>query len=154
MRNGLTTSSGTHIVIGYASELPNVVSKGISVEPGVDTMISLKLTETARLKPLYGTCVDDIIDPHIQNMYPASFKYSAHSCDAFCFIVNTRRQCNCAVLDMLGGIMLHDYDNMIEDVPRCDDNSPCRGNPEEWYQSCYCSAECRNTIYQVIGCYS
>ena len=150
MRNGLTPSRGAHVVIEYASELPNVISEGISVAPGAETMVSMKMSEIGRLKQPFGTCVDDILDKRIQKMYPPSFKYSAKSCNAFCFIVNTIEVCNCTVETEIGGVLLEKYDELNENNVRCESNSTCKANPESWFQNCSCSAECNDTIYHVI----
>ena len=150
MRNGLTTNRGAHIVIEYPSELPNVISEGISVSPGAESMISLKMSEIGRLRPPYGNCTDNILDLGIQSMYPQNYKYSAKSCNSFCFIVNTMRECNCMIDEQVGGILLNDYDRLKSSRPTCSQNSECRKNPEEWFQSCKCDPECDDTTYQVI----
>ena len=151
MRNGLTQNRGAHIVIEYTSELPNVISEGISVSPGAETMVSLKKLEISRLKDVnYGNCTDEILDSGIKAMYPPEFKYSAKSCNAFCLIVNTMRECNCMKETEVGGIMLHNYDELKKDKPRCMTNSKCMGNPEDWFKPCSCNAECYDTLYQVI----
>ena len=150
MRNGLTPSRGAHIVIEYSTELPNVISEGISVAPGRETMVSLKMSENWRLKAPYGNCTDDILDPDVQEMYPPFFKYSAKSCNAFCFIVNTMRECSCMVAEQIGGIMLDQYDKLTTNKSRCEKGSNCNSNPEKWFIPCDCSAECNDTIYHVI----
>ena len=149
MRNGLTPSTGAHIVIEYPSELPNVISEGIAVAPGAETTVSLKISEIRRLKRPFGKCVDKIKDPNISKMYPLSFKYSAKSCNAFCYVVNTMRKCGCMIENEIGGIMLHEYDELTKDRPRCANDSLCQGNPEDWFQPCHCDAECDDTFYHV-----
>ena len=149
MRNGLTPNRGAHIVIEYPSELPNVISEGISVSPGAESMISLKMSEISRLTPPYGNCTDTILDPDIQSMYPQNYKYSAKSCNSFCVIVNTMRECNCMIDESVGGILLNDYDKLKISRPTCPKNSSCSGDPKKWFQPCKCYPECDDTTYQV-----
>ena len=152
MRHGLTPSTGAHIVIEYPSEIPNVISEGIAVAPGAETAVSLRMSEIRRLKKPYGKCVDIIMNSNIATMYPSGFKYSAKSCNAFCVVVNTMRKCGCMIEDEIGGIMLHEYDELTKDRPRCANDSLCRGNPADWYQPCHCDAECDDTFYHVSSC--
>ena len=48
MRNGFTESSGIHIVIEESKKSPSVLSNGISIQPGTETNIGLKLSTLSR----------------------------------------------------------------------------------------------------------
>jgi hypothetical protein len=113
MRNGLTTSRGTHIVIEDGPKLPNVLADGISITTGTETMISLKTHVIKRLKSPYGSkCENIITDKVVKSMYPSEFKYSAKSCNSFCYVANTNLTCKCYMPKEVGGLMLNEYDRL------------------------------------------
>ena len=157
MRNGLTTSTGAHIVIEDSPELPNILSDGVSVGAGMETMISMKRMEIKRLKAPYPSkCADKIIDPNITSMYSSVHKYSAKSCNAFCYISNTLKNCGCFSPEEVGGIMLPKYKELRKNMTRCSNTvqkkclTEFNRNIDNVFQTCNCNPECNDTIYKVI----
>ena len=154
MRNGLTTSRGTYIVIEDGPELPNVLSDGISIASGTETMISLKTHVTTRLKSPYGShCESKITNQRVKDMYPSEFKYSSKSCNSFCYVANTNQKCKCYAPKEVGGVMLTQYDGLSKEYNRCEtqEQLDCvRDISRDTYNSCNCRPECHGIDYQVI----
>ena len=154
MRNGLTSSRGTRIVIEDGPELPNLLSDGISIASGTETMIALKTHVIKRLKKPYGShCENNITDIDVRKMYPLEFKYSAKSCNSFCYVVNTNRECKCYRPEEVGGVMLSQYDTLSKKFDRCDTEVEleCSRGVPGTYKTCNCHPECHDIIYKVIA---
>ena len=79
MRNGLTKTNGIHIVIEDTKKSPSILSNGISVKPGAETNIGLKIGTISRLEaPFARKCRTSY--PHEdfdQVRFLAYFEYSA-----------------------------------------------------------------------------
>ena len=154
MRNGLSSSGGAQIVIDEGPALPHVLTDGISIASGTETMISLKTHVIQRLKSPYGSeCEDKIINKEVKLMYPPDFKYSAKLCNQLCYVVNNLRECNCYQPSEVGGIMLTQYDSMTKGRNRCKSKKhlQCFKHLPTKYKSCGCRPECHSIIYQVIA---
>ena len=151
MRNGLTRSTGAHIVIEDSSELPNINADGLSTSTGRETSISLKLTNVKRLEKPYGSkCVDEITNSSVLSLVDKSFKYSAKSCNAFCYIVNTNNSCNCYQPEEAGGIKMEQYDKLSSEFMRCGRaQDSCLQNVHADFHSCNCQPECNERIFSV-----
>ena len=154
MRNGLTRSTGAHIVMEDSSEMPNIIADGISAATGRETSISLKLINVTRLEAPYGSrCVDDIRNDSIRELYDNRFKYSAKTCNAFCYVVNTRNRCDCYNPKEVGGIMIEHYDHLSSIMKRCDEanveQQTCLNDVHKNFSSCDCHPECREKLYMV-----
>ena len=151
MRNGLTKSTGAHIVIEDSSELPNIIADGFSVSTGRETSISLKLTNVTRLEKPYGSqCVDEITNSSVLLLSDARFKYSAKSCNSFCYVVNTLHRCNCYDPESAGGILMEHYDKLSAEYQRCDSSqNPCLEDVRANFHSCNCQPECNEKIFSV-----
>ena len=155
MRNGLTTATGAHLVIEDPPELPNVLTDGVLVATGLETMISLKGKNITRLKaPYSGDCVAEIKDLEVKTMYPSNFKYSAKSCTAFCYAVNTNRSCGCYQPSEVGGILFEQYDELSTELARCNTKNStinqCLRGVRDHFDSCKCQSECTDTTYTVL----
>ena len=155
MRNGLTTATGAHLVMEDSPELPNVITDGVLVATGLETMISLKGKNITRLKaPYSGDCADEIEDPEVKTLYPDNFKYSAKSCTAFCYAVNTNEACGCYEPSEVGGIVFEQYDELSEVFTRCDTKnstiSQCIQGVRDDFDNCGCKSECTDTTYTVM----
>ena len=151
MRNGLTKSTGAHIVIEDSSELPNIIADGFSVSTGRETSISLKLTNVTRLPKPYGSkCVDEITNSSVLSLSDARFKYSAKSCNSFCYVVNTLHRCNCYEPEEAGGILMEHYDTLSAEYQRCDPaQGSCLDDVRANFHSCNCQPECNEKIFTV-----
>ena len=151
MRNGLTRSTGAHIVIEDSSELPNINADGFSTSTGRETSISLKLTNVKRLEKPYGSkCVNDITNSSVLSMADDSFKYSAKSCNSFCYIVNTNNSCNCYLPEEAGGIKMEHYDTLSSQFVRCHrEQDSCLKEVHAHFHSCDCQPECDEKIFSV-----
>ena len=154
MRNGLTRSTGAHIVMEDSSEMPNIIADGISAATGRETSISLKLINVTRLEAPYGSrCVDDIRNDSIRELYDNRFKYSAKTCNAFCYVVNTRNRCDCYNPKEVGGIMIEHYDHLSSIMTRCDETNveqqTCLNDVHQNFSSCDCHPECHEKLYMV-----
>ena len=151
MRNGLTRSTGAHIVIEDSSELPNINADGFSTSTGRETSISLKLTNVKRLEKPYGSkCVDEITNSSVLSLADVSFKYSAKSCNAFCYIVNTNNSCNCYQPEEAGGIKMEHYDTLSSQFVRChSEQNSCLQDVRDNFHSCNCQPECNERIFSV-----
>ena len=154
MRNGLTRSTGAHIVMEDSSEMPNIIADGISAATGRETSISLKLINVTRLEAPYGSrCVDDIRNDSIRELYDNRFKYSAKTCNAFCYVVNTRNRCDCYNPKEVGGIMIEHYDHLSSIIKRCDEanveQQKCLNDVHQNFSSCDCHPECHEKLYMV-----
>ena len=151
MRNGLTKSTGAHIVIEDSSELPNIIADGFSTSTGRETSISLKLTNVTRLEYPYGShCVDEITNDTVRLLSNTSFKYSAKSCNSFCYVVNTNNRCNCYQPEEAGGIEMERYDALSSEFTRCDRaHKSCLQNVHADFHSCNCQPECNERIFSV-----
>ena len=154
MRNGLTKSTGAHIVIEESSELPNIIADGFSTSTGRETSISLKLTNVTRLEYPYGShCVDEITNDSVRLLSDTSFKYSAKSCNSFCYVVNTLGKCNCYQPEQAGGILMEHYDKLSAEYDRCetqnDEQQSCLKDAHANFDSCNCQPECNEKIFSV-----
>ena len=154
MRNGLTSSTGAHIVLEDSSEMPNIISDGISAAPGRETSISLRLINVARLEAPYASkCVDDIRNNSIREMFDNRFKYSAKTCSAICYVVNTRNRCDCYNAKEVGGIMIEHYDHLSSIMRRCDEKNvvqqKCLSDVHKDFTYCDCQPECHEKLYMV-----
>ena len=153
MRNGLTTSTGTHIVIEHSPALPNVLSEGIAVATGTETKIALKIHGVGRLKSPYGSkCENKITNPEVKSMYPPSFEYSAKNCNSFCYVVNSKNYCNCYEPSGVGGVLLSHYNDLSKQLTRCNKKQKaCLERMEKDYKTCNCHPACHDITYQVIA---
>ena len=151
MRNGLTKSTGAHIVIEESSELPNIIADGFSTSTGRETSISLKLTNVTRLEYPYGShCVDEITNDSVRLLSDTSFKYSAKSCNSFCYVVNTLGKCNCYQPEQAGGILMEHYDKLSAEHERCEtEQQSCLVDARANFDSCNCQPECNEKIFSV-----
>ena len=151
MRNGLTRSTGAHIVIEDSSELPNIIADGFSVSTGRETSISLKLTNVTRLPKPYGSkCVDVITNSSVLSLSDGRFKYSSKSCNSFCYVVNTLHRCNCYEPEQAGGILMEHYDKLSAEFQRCDSaQASCLEDVRTNFHSCNCQPECNEMIFSL-----
>ena len=155
MKNGLTKSLGTHLVIEDSLELPNIAADGISIPTATETLIALKMTTLERLpRPYSSKCVSKITNATIDGFYSSVFKYSAKSCNSFCYVLNTNNTCGCYNPEAAGGVPLHEYDRLSKIFRRCNPNNgadtQCLQKVATNFSPCGCNPECKDIIYKVI----
>lgn len=140
MRNGLTHERGGHIVIEGNTKLPNVVSKGISVNTATQTMIALQTVNIVRLPSPYASeCVETISDPRISNLYNPRFRYSTKSCNSFCYLADLYEICKCYDAMEIEGIALVDYNRLKTDARTC--------NITESSRDLYCTLDFQRRMF-------
>ena len=165
MRNGLTKTNGIHLVIEDTKKSPSILSNGISVKPGAETNIGLKIGTISRLEaPFASKC--RIRYPH-ENFdrvrFLAYFEYSAKNCKSWCYIGMILDTCHCLEHTIMEGILAEDFLEWVQhfniSICKSTAGSPqydCVRNVllsedhEALIQNCSCGAECFETEYKVI----
>ena len=169
MRNGLTKTNGIHIVIEDTKKSPSILSNGISVKPGAETNIGLKIGTISRLEsPFASKC--RISYPHERFdrvRFLAYFEYSAKNCKSWCYIVMILDTCHCLEHTIMEGVLAEEFLEWIQhfNISICKNTA---GSPQydcvrnvllsqdhgAWMQlaslDCSCGAECFETEYKVI----
>ena len=155
MKNGLTKSLGIHLVIEDSVELPNIAADGLSIPTGTETLIALKMTTLERLpSPYKSKCVSKITNASISVLASNESKYSAKSCNSFCYVVNSNNTCGCYNPEAVGGVPLQEYNRLSKVFRRCNLNTDidkqCMKTVAANYSPCGCRPECKDIIYKVI----
>ncbi|KAK0043844.1 degenerin deg-1, partial [Biomphalaria pfeifferi] len=70
----LTQSKGVQIEIHEYGALPDPENKGISLLPGTQSNIALRLTKSIHMKRPYGDCMD-MSDINTTNFYKLNYSY-------------------------------------------------------------------------------
>ena len=164
MRNGFTESSGIHIVIEESKKSPSVLSNGISIQPGTETNIGLKLSTLSRLKsPFSSDCADEYHWEELKNIkFLRNFEYSSKHCKSWCYMVEIHANCGCWELSLLEGMRLRDFIdwNTNFNLTICEQRD---GSPQSacvrsvlyskdqafLIKKCKCHAECSEVEYKV-----
>ena len=164
MRNGFTESSGIHIVIEESKKSPSILSNGISIQPGTETNIGLKLSTLSRLKsPFSSDCTDEYHWEVLRNIkFLRNFEYSSKHCKGWCYMVEINEKCNCWELSLLEGMRLRDFKdwNTNFNVTLCErrdgsSQSACvkrvlySKDQAFLIKKCRCHAECSEVEYKV-----
>ena len=168
MRNGLTKTNGIHLVIEDREKSPSILSNGISVKPGSETNIGLKISTISRLEaPFASKCMRSyLFDALKHNTFLSFFDYSAKNCKSWCHIGRILKVCNCFEHTLMEGIVAEQFVSWKEqsNLTHCDQRS---GSPnyecvrnllfaedqEALTKECFCGAECNETEYKVIILY-
>ena len=147
-------------MIEDSSKLPNVLADGLSIGTGEETTISLKMSETKRLKAPYGSkCEDSIANEEVKLLYDSDSRYSAKSCNGLCYIVNAINICGCYVAEEVGGIRLDKYNELSGNVSYCNttEQRECikimtvkSNTANKIYDTCDCDPECHGINYKVL----
>ena len=110
MQNGINQRTGVHIVIENTTKTPSIVSKGISVMPGMETNIGLQTTKILRLKePFKSNCTDDYLDGNMKTIQGLTFAYSSRNCKGMCYVLKTYDSCKCIHPMLVEGFKIEDY---------------------------------------------
>ena len=161
MRNGLTTELGVRIIIESDTELPNVVSNGISAQVGIQTNIGLQRSTISRLPaPYESNCTGKILNPKIETVLMSNgrYSYSTKSCMSICYLLDIVANCQCYSPEDLEGIFLNEFDHFSLGKRPCDlsQNSADAACLRNYHQgsnaiktSCDCNAECFDEKYKV-----
>ena len=164
MRNGLTKADGIHLVIEDRDKSPSILSNGVSVKPGAETNIGLKITTISRLKaPFASNCTSSYLFADFKhNSFLTLFDYSAKNCKSWCYIGRILQECECFDHTLMEGIIVQEFLNWKRNfnLTLCDKTV---GSPQ--YQcvkkllftedqeslagSCFCGEECNETEYKV-----
>ena len=165
MRNGLSKTSGIHLVIEDRDKSPSILSNGISVKPGSETNIGLKMSTISRLEaPFASKCMKSyLLDDFKYNTFLTFFDYSAKNCKSWCYIARILDACNCFEHTLMEGIVVDEFVkwNRKTNVKLCDKrsgspNDECVRNliladdQENLLKDCFCGAECNETEYKVV----
>ena len=165
MRNGLSKTNGIHLVIEDRDKSPSILSNGISVKPGSETNIGLKISTISRLEaPFASKCAKSyLFDEFKYNTFLTYFDYSAKNCKSWCYIGMILDTCHCLEPTIMEGILAEDLLGWIQhsNISICKNTA---GSPqydcvrnvllsedhEALIQNCSCGAECFETEYKVI----
>ena len=165
MRNGLTESNGMHIVIEDSRKSPSILSNGISIQPGTETNIGLKVTTLSRLKsPFSSECTDQYQGEEMKNInFLTSFEYSSKNCKSWCYIVVIYQKCNCWDLSLMEGVIVQEFVkwSKMRNLTPCEkrngsSESACvrnllYGDDQSFLtERCMCHAECKEVEYKVV----
>ena len=165
MRNGLTESNGIHIVIEDSQKSPSILSNGISIQPGTETNIGLKVTTLSRLKsPFSSECTDQYQGAEVKEIkFLNYFKYSSKNCKSWCYIVVIHDTCKCWDLSLMEGVIVQDFLkwSKLRDMRICEkrnesSESACvrnvlYGDDQNFLtERCMCHAECKEVEYKVM----
>ena len=164
MRNGFTESSGIHIVIEESKKSPSILSNGISIQPGTETNIGLKLSTLSRLKsPFSSDCADEYHWEELKNIkFLRNFEYSSKHCKSWCYMVEIHATCGCYELSLMEGMRVRDFIdwNTNFNLTVCEQRD---GSPQSacvrsvlyskdqsfLIKKCKCHAECSEVEYKV-----
>ena len=164
MRNGLSKTNGIHLVIEDRDKSPSILSNGISVKPGSETNIGLKISTISRLEAPYASkCMKSyLFDGFKLNTFLTFFDYSAKNCKSWCYIGTILELCNCFEHTLMEGIVVDQFVKWRgqSNVKLCDKipgspNYECvrkiilAEDQEALTKECLCGAECNETEYKV-----
>ena len=166
MRNGLTKTNGIHLVIEDREKSPSILSNGISVKPGAETNVGLKIATISRLRAPYASnCMTAYLQDGVDELdFLAEFDYSAKNCKSWCYIGTIIDFCNCFDHTMLEGIIVEQFlerkqawnmsvcnktagspqYDCVRNIMHAEDEAE-----ESLTGSCSCGAECQETEYKV-----
>ena len=164
MRNGLSKTNGIQLVIEDRDKSPSILSNGISVKPGSETNIGLKISTISRLEAPYASkCMSSyLFDGFKYNTFLTYFDYSAKNCKSWCYIGRILDVCNCFEHTLMEGIVAEQFVKWKgqSNMTLCDKRT---GSPnyecvqkivltedqEALTKECFCGAECNETEYKV-----
>ena len=163
MRNGLTEANGIHIVIEDSRKSPSIISNGISVQPGTETNIGLKMSKISRLKtPFESSCIEDYKSKLFNVTFLNRFEYSSKNCKSWCYLILIIAYCDCFEQSLIEGVFAREFVGWQDtyNFKYCQqeigsEDEICVKNvtttlPQEYLTDlCSCGAECLETEFKV-----
>ena len=165
MRNGLTKTNGIHLIIEDRDKSPSILSNGISVKPGEETNIGLKMATISRLEaPFASNCMKTYLHEGMSQLYfLAYFDYSAKNCKSWCYIGMILEVCKCFEHTLMEGIVVEQFLEWKRawNITLCDKKTTSpqydcvksllrTEDQEALIHNCSCGAECFETEYKVV----
>ena len=163
MRNGLTEANGIHIVIEDSKKSPSIISNGISVQPGTETNIGLKMSKISRLKaPFESSCLESYESDRINVTFLNKFEYSSKNCKSWCYIILIITFCRCFEQSLIEGVLAQEFvgwkdtykfsfcqQEIGSENAICVKNVTTSINADVLTERCLCGAECSETEFKV-----
>ncbi|XP_072030473.1 epithelial sodium channel subunit beta-like [Amphiura filiformis] len=96
---GITATAGFKVVIHSPNEMPFPEDHGLSISPGFETSIGVRVVDIARLEKPWADCVYSIKkDIPFEDFYTDNYgvDYSMKTCERSCYQWEVLKNCGCA----------------------------------------------------------
>ncbi|XP_045177052.2 amiloride-sensitive sodium channel subunit beta-like [Mercenaria mercenaria] len=134
---------GVRLVFHEPGTFAMPAEEGLTLSPGHETMIGLRVVNITRLPYPFGNCTDG---EAFRQRYNIS--YSVAACMEFCRIEMTVEQCDCVPFDApdlhFSRNGVHVCDNLKKTEDKCADKVNYNFEPG----NCDCISPCRETVYE------